>query len=362
MVFDSFLWLDKTLFFWIFLAIVLNSLVVFAWKNKLYLHLGMTQYNAIQRIHETETPRFGGVIFVIGVLGYSLSSPPNEAITLLKQLLFFLLPILLISFKEDIFHNVEPIMRLIMLLFSAWLFRAIYQGPLPNLDSIFLVNKLTMMPGGLVFLLILGMVSISNGMNLIDGVNGLCVASSLSSLLALLFLSCRVGDVTLVTIILVLILFLIPFVIFNYPNGRIFLGDLGAYSLGMLISMLTIILFGKHSQLSPWTALIVLIYPATEVLFSFFRRLFKGVSTFTPDTDHLHLKLFYFLKTRPRFQSIANPLVSAYLIFFWIYPLITVSWTYDDPYLIKIALVFFIIAYLCVIFFISSLGRRHRKV
>jgi UDP-N-acetylmuramyl pentapeptide phosphotransferase/UDP-N-acetylglucosamine-1-phosphate transferase len=180
MVIDSFFWFDKTLIFWIVLTVMLNTLLIFAWEKKLYLYLGMTKYSGIQRIHNNETPRFGGIVFIIGVLGFALNSPASEAINLLKQILFFLLPTLFISFKEDLFHNVEPISRLIMLLFSAWLFRAFYQGPLPNLDTIFLVNKLTTMPGGLFFLLILGMVSISNGMNRIDGVNGLCVAASLS--------------------------------------------------------------------------------------------------------------------------------------------------------------------------------------
>ena len=45
---------------------------------------------------------------------------------------------------------------------------------------------------------------------------------------------------------------IIPFMIMNYPYGRIFLGDLGAYSLGLIVSMLTIILFGRHPEISPW--------------------------------------------------------------------------------------------------------------
>ena len=155
MTINSSFWFDKTLIFWIVLTFILNYLLVFAWKKKLYLYLGLTKYNGIQRIHNIETPRFGGIVFITGVLGFAFSSTSSEAINLLKQLLFFLLPTLFTSFKEDLFHNVEPISRLIMLLFSAWLFRAFYQGPLPNLDTIFLVSKLTMMPGGLFFLLIL---------------------------------------------------------------------------------------------------------------------------------------------------------------------------------------------------------------
>jgi UDP-GlcNAc:undecaprenyl-phosphate/decaprenyl-phosphate GlcNAc-1-phosphate transferase len=66
----------------------------------------------------------------------------------------------------------------------------------------------------------------------------------------------------------------------NYPYGRIFLGDLGAYSLGLIVSMLTIILFGRHPEISPWGAVLILIYPATEVVFSLLRRMIKGVNLF----------------------------------------------------------------------------------
>ena len=57
--------------------------------------------------------------------------------------------------------------------------------------------------------------------------------------------------------------------------------------------MLTIVLFGRHPEISPWAAALILIYPIIEV-FSLLRRMFKSVSIYHADTAHLHLKLFHF--------------------------------------------------------------------
>ena len=354
MITNKFLWLDIAIFPWIIFSLVLNCLVVFAWHRKLYLHLNLKKYQGIQRIHLNEVPRLGGIIFFAGLLGYSLSSPFEESANLIKQFIFCLMPSVLISLKEDLFHNVEPTTRLMMLLFSAWLFGAIYAGPLPDLNNIIFVEKLTAMPGALTLFFILGMVSISNGMNLIDGVNGLCGFTCLSILLTLLFLAHKVGDQTLLIIILAFVALLLPFLFFNYPYGRIFLGDLGAYSLGLLISMLTIILFGRHSELSPWIAPLILIYPAIEVAFSLMRRAYKRKPIFTPDIEHLHLKIFYSIKSISQYKKIANAAVSPILSSLWLYPLITIPWVYQTKNLVILAIILFVFIYIVFTQFISQ--------
>jgi UDP-N-acetylmuramyl pentapeptide phosphotransferase/UDP-N-acetylglucosamine-1-phosphate transferase len=251
----------------------------------------------------------------------------------------------MMGIKEDLFHNVEPAIRLGSLLFVGWLFRAQFTGPLPNLVDMPLIGKLLALQGGVSFFYILSMVAVANGMNLIDGVNGLCAAVALSILGALLFLSYKTSDVVMLSSIFCVILILIPFLIFNYPYGKIFLGDLGAYSLGLIVSMLTIILFGRHPEISPWGAALILIYPATEVVFSLLRRTIKGVSIYHADTSHLHLKLFHFFRPQPAYKKIANALVTPILSPLWLFPLIAISWVYQKPLFILIAIVLFVLSY-----------------
>jgi UDP-N-acetylmuramyl pentapeptide phosphotransferase/UDP-N-acetylglucosamine-1-phosphate transferase len=342
---DIMQWFDPFIIIFMGMALILNSGVAYLWHKKFYRNLGLKTYQAIQRIHLNETPRLGGLIFILSLTSLVVFSNTNESIQLLKIILISLIPIIVIGIKEDLFHNVEPAIRLLALLFVGWLFRAQFTGPLPILTDIPFIGKLLLLQGGISIFYILSMVAVANGMNLIDGVNGLCGAVALSILSALLFLSYKTSDITMLSLIFSVILILIPFMLLNYPYGRIFLGDLGAYSLGLIVSMLTIILFGRHPEISPWGALLILIYPATEVVFSLLRRMVKGVSIYHADKAHLHLKLFHFFRPQPHYKKIANALVTPTLSGLWLFPLLAITWVYQKPLFIWIALILFITLY-----------------
>ena len=345
MNFNSMQWFNTHTLIFMGVSIVLNGLVAYAWYKKLYQKIGLKTYQAIQRIHLNETPRLGGLIFITSLIAYVVFSKPSEDILLLNLIVLCLTPILIIGFKEDIFHNVDPIIRLLASLFVGWLFIANFDGPLPDISNIPFLGKLILLQGGVSAFFILSMAAIANGMNLIDGVNGLCGAVALTILGALLFLSYKTADTVMLSLIFSLMLLLMPFMLMNYPKGLIFLGDLGAYSLGLITGMLTIILFGRHPEISPWAAVLILIYPVTEVIFSILRRALNGASIFNPDTAHLHLKVFNFLKSQPGCKKIANALVTLILSWLWTFPLLAITWTYHKPIFIWIAIILFMILY-----------------
>jgi UDP-N-acetylmuramyl pentapeptide phosphotransferase/UDP-N-acetylglucosamine-1-phosphate transferase len=345
MNFNSMEWFNADVLIFTGLSLFLNILVVYAWHKKFYQKFGLKTYQAIQRIHLNETPRLGGFIFVLSLIGYVIYSHPTENILLLKLILLSLTPILITGFKEDIFHNVDPAIRLLSLLFVGWLFMANFSGPLPNISEVSFLEKLVSLHGGVSVFYILCMAAIANGMNLIDGVNGLCGAAALSILASLLFLSYKTADTSMLALIFSVMLLFTPFMLINYPKGLIFLGDLGAYSIGLIISILTIILFGRHPEISPWGAVLILIYPVTEVVFSMLRRIFSGVSIFDPDKSHLHLKLFYFFKPKPSYHKIANALVTITLSGLWLFPLLAISWVYHKLLFIWAAIILFMIFY-----------------
>ena len=338
-------WFDPFVLIFMGMALVLNIGVAYLWHKKFYRNLGLKTYQAVQRIHLNETPRLGGLIFILSLASFVAFSNTNESIQSLKIILICLIPIIVIGIKEDLFHNVEPAIRLLALLFVGWLFRAQFTGPLPVLTDIPFIGKLLLLQGGISIFYILSMAAVANGMNLIDGVNGLCGAVALSILSALLFLSYKTSDVVMLSTIFSVILILMPFLIFNYPYGKIFLGDLGAYSLGLIISMLTIILFGRHPEISPWGAVLILIYTVTEVVFSLLRRMLKGVSIYHADTAHLHLKLFHFFTPQPQYKKLANALVTPTLSGLWLFPLLAITWVYQKPLFIWIAVILFIMLY-----------------
>ena len=219
---DIMKWFDFNVLIFMGMSLVLNGFIVYLWHKKFYRNLGLKTYQAVQRIHLNETPRLGGLIFILSLASFVAFSNTNESIQSLKIILICLIPIIVIGIKEDLFHNVEPAIRLLALLFVGWLFRAQFTGPLPVLTDIPFIEKLLLLQGGISIFYILSMTTVANGMNLIDGVNGLCGAVALSILSALLFLSYKTSDVVMLSTIFSVILILMPFLIFNYPYGKIF--------------------------------------------------------------------------------------------------------------------------------------------
>jgi UDP-GlcNAc:undecaprenyl-phosphate GlcNAc-1-phosphate transferase len=338
-------WFDPCILHWVAICLILNGLVVLVWHKKFHLNLGLKTYQAVQRIHADEIPRLGGFIFILSLLGFVYQCHLGEGAAILYLILISLTPAILFAFKEDIFHDVEPAVRLLSLFFTGWLFMASYTGPLPNMADVPIVGKFILLHGSISIFYIFSILAVTNGMNMIDGVNGLCGAVSLSILTALLFLSYKTGDTVMLAVTFSLILLFIPFMLFNFPFGKIFLGDLGAYSLGLILSMLTIILFGRHPELSPYAAALIVIYPVTEIVFTILRRLFRGTSIFRPDTLHLHLKLFQFLRPQSSYKKMANAIVMPALGILWIFPLLSLTWTYQKSFFVIAAIVIFVVLY-----------------
>ena len=82
------------------------------------------------------------------------------------------------------------------------------------------------------------------------------------------------------------------FLLVNYPRGRIFLGDGGAYLVGLLLAELSVLLVHRNSEVSAWFPLVLLAYPIWETIFSMYRRKVRGQSTGQADALHLHTLVY----------------------------------------------------------------------
>lgn len=357
--FDILGWFDTKIIFPIFFSFVLNLLVVFLWGKKFYQTLGVTKYKSLQKIHISETPRLGGLTLYLGVILWILFCNDDSNKKILSTICLSALPAIFIATKEDLYYNVRPLLRLFALIGSGFLFFFLYEGPLPHLERLMYVGALFENHYLLLTLLFIGLISIANGMNLIDGVNGLCVSAGFSMLFCLVFLSNLVHDIAFLNITIGIILLLLPFFIINYPKGKIFFGDTGAYFLGFLLGALNIIFFGRHPELSPMNASLILIYPAIEVIFTVFRRIFYSkTSIHKPDVMHLHLELFRFLRANTKLKKMANNLVMPLLAILWLLPFILITVSYKKPILIILSMIFFSLIYFLVYSSIAKLNKR----
>jgi hypothetical protein len=58
----------------------------------------------------------------------------------------------------------------------------------------------------------------------------------------------------------------------NWPSGNLFLGDGGAYLLGMCVAWTAVLLVMRHSEINGWAGVMVCAYPLLEAGFSMRRR------------------------------------------------------------------------------------------
>ena len=324
----------------------------FYWK-KIYLSLSLKAYQSKQRLHQDEVPRIGGLIiylFLIITVLFSFES------LLLNLILIAAIPIIFIGAKEDLFHNTSPKLRLIFMIVSASLLIYLLPTNLPEINFPFINQVLSFSILKEIFF-IFSILVIINGNNLIDGVNGNMALTNIVQLVVLALLGVNVNDNYIVDACFILLIPLVIFLIFNFPLGKIFSGDTGAYFYGFSISTLVIYLFGEYGKLLSWNAILILIYPSIELLFSYIRKkIYENKSPFTPDSKHLHSLIFRHLNKSLKLSN--NSFVTVCLL-----PLITspfLVYLYSDDIFSLIFAIFTIsIIYIMMyLFFLNLISKK----
>jgi UDP-N-acetylmuramyl pentapeptide phosphotransferase/UDP-N-acetylglucosamine-1-phosphate transferase len=101
-----------------------------------------------------------------------------------------------------------------------------------------------------------------------------------------------VGDWFVFSVAAVLAGSVAGFLIVNFPGGRIFLGDGGAYLVGLVLAVLSVLIVQRNSEVSPWFPLVLLAFPIWETIFSMYRRVLRGHSPGHADALHLHTLVY----------------------------------------------------------------------
>ena len=156
------------------------------------------------------------------------------------------------------------------------------------------INELSHVLG---FIIAVGwIVGITNGFNLIDGINGLCAGNSLISSSILLIIAVKGGNNFTGLILIILIGALTGFFIFNFPKARIFSGSCGSMFVGYSLSVL--VMFQSYGSNSWSTNPIPIIMPAlilsvplADTVLVIYRRIKNRMSIFSADTNHIHHRL-----------------------------------------------------------------------
>jgi len=131
-----------------------------------------------------------------------------------------------------------------------------------------------------------------NLFNFMDGSNGLAATQAILSCAALLLFAdpLLMTDTGLATLTWLLLMITLGFLPWNFPNARVFLGDVGSLSLGLLLAALLLAALQVNAISLPMVmlmpALFVLDATATLLL-----RLANGRSWYQAHTDHAYQQL-----------------------------------------------------------------------
>jgi UDP-GlcNAc:undecaprenyl-phosphate/decaprenyl-phosphate GlcNAc-1-phosphate transferase len=261
-----------------------------------------------RKLHTRMIPTIGGIMLFAGtVFSYSLWFPSQKmhdqmqlynAMNDYKFILSTLLVMFFVGVKDDIIGT-APVKKLVAHVLVGMVLVLMADIRIVSMHGIFGIDILPYWAS--VFLSLFTYIVVVNAFNLIDGVDGLAggVGFIASSAFGAWF--ALAGDFAMAALAISLSGSLLAFLFFNFSPAKIFMGDSGSLTIGLIISILAIKLISYdvgsiHNAFvlnvsKPIFAMSVLVYPLIDTLRIFIYRAVQGVSPFSADRNHLHHRL-----------------------------------------------------------------------
>jgi UDP-N-acetylmuramyl pentapeptide phosphotransferase/UDP-N-acetylglucosamine-1-phosphate transferase len=267
-------------------CVSVTALLIVATKSW-HAALSMDHAHGVQKVHTEPTPRVGGLAIFVGLLCGTLQLMPSTSGEILLSLVLSGLPALLIGLAEDLTKRVPVLHRLVATMACGAVGWWLTGYSLTRLDVPIIDGALQVVLVSVLFTSF-AIGGVANSINIIDGFNGLAAMTSTFALLGLGLIARHVGDDSLCGAAVLLAACAVGFLVINWPLGKIFLGDGGAYFLGFAIAWMAVMLVQRNSEVSAFSALVICAHPVNEVLFSVYRRWQAKAHPGEPDHMHLH--------------------------------------------------------------------------
>ncbi|ABI57682.1 MraY family glycosyltransferase [Alkalilimnicola ehrlichii MLHE-1] len=319
--------------------------------------------DAVQASHTGEVLRLGGVAIFGGVLAGALVLSGTTDISFTMLLLLTALPVLMAGLAEDLGYPVSPRGRLMaaaisaaacVLILGLWVPRA----DLPGIDLL-----MTFMPLAIV-LTVLGAAGFCHAVNLIDGMNGLAAFTALVAAAGLSAIAYQAGEPEISLFAMLLGAACLGFLAWNWPLGRLFLGDAGSYGIGHLLAWLAIALVMLAPAVAFAAVVLVLFWPLADTLHTILRRFLARQRIAEPDKMHLHqkirrcLEVVWFGSNR---RELTNPLATLVMAPIIALPVATGVILWNQAVAAYVALAFFALAFGGLHLMIMRLATLYRR-
>lgn len=312
-------------------SLALNFFLIY-YAHKKNLFIDCHESDKPQRFHDMPTPRVGGLgIFIASI--FAVYYYFGVLLAIAATIAFFS------GIVEDFTGRLSQKSRLVLQSFAAFVFVVIGGVYLKTIGLGLEFPYILAL-----FFTVFAIVGVTNSVNIIDGLNGLASGVSIAALSIFALFAYILGDVQILYLCLSLIAATIGFFVFNFPKGKLFLGDGGAYYLGFMLAAMSILIVYRHPEVSAWFCLSVVIYPVWEVIFSILRRRKAlGKRATEPDKMHLHQVLM-------RSRKLSNPVTAAIIVVSFLPFQIAALFFYSSGYLLFGLILIFILFYQRVYF------------
>ena len=269
------------------------------------------------------------------------------------------LPVFLVGIYEDLSASVSPLIRLLSAFISVlisffFLDIGVFSLDFEWTDYVLSEYKIV----SLIFTLLVVAGAI-NSMNIIDGLNGLLGGYSILASLAISYVSYILGDGPMLQLSLMLAASISGFFILNFPFGRIFMGDGGAYFVGFVIAVIGLVLVSRHQELSNWFVLLIFMYPMYELLYTIYRRrIIHKTKASQPDAEHLHSLIYRNLISCERFKGnkvICNSMASPFMWLLSLFGIIPAIVWHDNKFMLIISALIFMVIYTIIYKHVASI-------
>lgn len=290
-----------------FTALIIAVLSTPALIKVAYLKRLVDEPGEERKLHFRRIPTIGGIIIFAGTLFSFLMWYPFEGATDMQQLqralqdfqyigatmilLFF------IGIKDDIIGT-APVKKLIGHLIVAFILVIMGDIRITSMYGIFGIGELPEWVS--IFLSIVTYTVIVNAINLIDGVDGLAGGIGTIACTAMGVWFFLAGATEHAVLAFAMAGSLLGFLVYNFSPAKIFMGDSGSLTIGLILSVLAIKLIEHPIEEVPMElvriskpvfAMATLSYPLVDTLRIFIYRAIRGMSPFAADRNHLHHRI-----------------------------------------------------------------------
>ncbi len=255
--------------------------------------------NLSRKKHRSKIPHLGGVNIFLGMFVAFVAIAPLSTLDSFKYIFTAIFFLLILGLWDDI-RSLSPWMKLFWQLIISILIIGPGEAYLDNLFGLFGYYDISSTYTSYIISLII-ILTIINGINLLDGINALSAGLTLMLSFFYLLWFLFVGFYGLALFSTTLCGAALAFLWYNWSPASIFLGDSGAMILGLSISFLTLSFLQSNSNLldmqsklailhAPIIAIAALLLPILDTSRVFILRVIQGKSPLSADRNHIHHK------------------------------------------------------------------------